>query len=194
MKKKIIIISAPSGSGKTTFVKYLLSEFSKDLGFSISCTTRPIGAHETNAKDYYFITKKEFLEKINSGEFIEWEEVYQGVLYGTLRSEINRLWEKGFHVLFDIDVKGALNLKKQYPDDSLSIFIKPPSLEVLSHRIANRSRESLKDQNMRLKKATEELSFSKYFDEILLNDELDLALMQLKNKIEKFFLKSNNLK
>ena len=185
MKKKIIIISAPSASGKTTFVKYLLSDFT-NLGFSISCTTRKPSSNEEHGKDYYFLSKEAFLENIRLDNFIEWEEVYEEIFYGTLKSEIHRLWDQGLHILFDMDVKGAINLKKIYPDCSLSIFIKPPSLEVLSDRISLRSRENLEEQRIRLKKAEEELEFAKYFDEIVLNDKLDQALLKAKDKVSKF--------
>src|SRR5688572_14421573 len=142
MEGKAIIFSAPSGSGKTTIVKYLL-ENNPDLGFSISASTRDKrGRSEKNGMDYYFLTPEEFKKKIDNNEFVEWEEVYEGNFYGTLKSEVERIWSQGKNVIFDVDVKGGMNLKKYFGPQALSIFVKVPSLEVLKHRLNDRGTES----------------------------------------------------
>jgi guanylate kinase len=185
---KVVILSAPSGAGKTTIVKYLLEQ-NIGLEFSVSATSRPPRAGEVNGKDYYFIDIKEFKQKISHNEFIEWEEVYQGVLYGTPKSEIKRIWEKGNHVLFEVDVKGGINLKKIFKDKALSVFIMPPSVDELKKRLKNRGTETDEIIEKRLKRAEEELSYAKKFDKIIVNDNLEKAkketLIEVKNFLDK---------
>lgn len=168
---KLFVFSAPSGSGKTTLVHHLLQQ-NLSLGFSISATSRPPRANEVDGKDYYFLSRDTFHEKIAAGEFIEYEEVYKGTFYGTLKSEIKRLWESGKHVVFDIDVKGGLNIKSQYPVETLAVFIHPPSLEELEKRLRKRGTESDEKIKQRLDKSASELTFSQDFDVILINDDL----------------------
>ncbi len=182
---KIIIFSAPSGAGKTTIVKHLLSII-PEISFSISCTTRPKRENETDGKDYYFLTEEEFKTKITNKEFIEYEEVYKGRFYGTLHSEIERLWGQGRHVIFDIDVKGGLNLKKQFKDRALAIFIAPPSLKDLKERLKARNTEDEQALKMRVEKADEELSFAKDFDAVIINDNLEKAKSKAENLVKTF--------
>lgn len=185
LEGKLIIFSAPSGAGKTTIVKYLLTIF-PEIAFSISCTTRPKREFEVNGKDYYFLTEKEFKEKIKNNEFIEYEEVYEGRFYGTLHSEIERLWNQGKHVIFDIDVKGGLNLKKQFKERALAIFIAPPSLKDLEERLKNRNTENSDSLLVRIQKADEELSFAKDFDVVIINDNLEKAQNKAKTLVKNF--------
>lgn len=185
MEGKLIIFSAPSGAGKTTIVQYLLSIFS-EISFSISCTTRPKRENEVDGKDYYFLTEEQFQEKIKNNEFIEYEEVYKGRYYGTLHSEIERLWNQGKHVIFDIDVRGGLNLKKQFKDRALAIFIAPPSLKDLEERLKNRNTENLESLLTRIQKADEELSFAKDFDAVIINDNLEKAQNKAKTLVKNF--------
>lgn len=172
---KLIIVTAPSGSGKTTIVKHLLSTFD-NLAFSVSATTRPPRKNEVHGKDYYFMSLKEFQEHIRKGDFLEWEEVYDNQYYGTLRSEVERLWKEGKHVIFDIDVQGALHLKEAYPDKTLTIFVKPPAPEVLAQRLRKRKSESEESLKKRIAKAEFELSFENNFDVVIVNDKLEEAL------------------
>ncbi|WP_370513733.1 guanylate kinase [Apibacter sp. B2912] len=185
MEGKLIIFSAPSGAGKTTIVQYLLSIF-PEISFSISCTTRPKRENEVDGKDYYFLTEEQFQEKIKNNEFIEYEEVYKGRYYGTLYSEIERLWNQGKHVIFDIDVRGGLNLKKQFKDRALAIFIAPPSLKDLEERLKNRNTENLESLLTRIQKADEELSFAKDFDAVIINDNLEKAQNKAKTLVKNF--------
>lgn len=185
MEGKLIIFSAPSGAGKTTIVQYLLSIF-PEISFSISCTTRPKRENEVDGKDYYFLTEEQFQEKIKNNEFIEYEEVYKGRYYGTLHSEIERLWKQGKHVIFDIDVRGGLNLKKQFKDRALAIFIAPPSLKDLEERLKNRNTENLESLLTRIQKADEELSFAKDFDAVIINDNLEKAQNKAKALVKNF--------
>lgn len=185
MEGKLIIFSAPSGAGKTTIVQYLLSIF-PEISFSISCTTRPKRENEVDGKDYYFLTEEQFQEKIKNNEFIEYEEVYKGRYYGTLHSEIERLWNQGKHVIFDIDVRGGLNLKKQFKDRALAIFIAPPSLKDLEERLKNRNTENLESLLTRIQKADEELSFAKDFDAVIINDNLEKAQNKAKTLVKNF--------
>jgi len=175
MKGKLIVFSAPSGSGKTTIVHHLLKQESLNLAFSVSATSRAKRGKEIDGKDYYFISNEKFQKYINNDAFVEWEEVYKGTKYGTLKSEIERLWKAGKNVIFDIDVKGGLNIKKQFPKETLAIFVKPPSVEELKKRLESRGTETLEKIQMRLDKANEELSYSRNFDAILINDDLDKA-------------------
>lgn len=168
---KALIFSAPSGSGKTTLVKYLLQN-NADLGFSISASTRDKrGRTEQDGKDYYFLSPEEFKKKIDNDEFIEWEEVYEGNFYGTLKSEIERLWKEGKNVIFDVDVKGGLSLKKYFGDKALAVFVKVPSLDVLKERLKDRGTESEESLSRRLFKAKFEMSFENKFDVVLVNED-----------------------
>lgn len=185
MKGKLIIFSAPSGSGKTTIVKHLLG-LDIGLAFSISATSRKPRKNETDGRDYYFISPEEFKQRIKDGQFLEWEEVYANQFYGTLRSETERLRNKGIHVLFDIDVVGGVNLKKEFGDDSLAIFVQPPSIDELEKRLRNRSTDSEQQLQKRINKAEEELAFSNLFDHILVNDHLETALKEAEKLILDF--------
>ena len=175
---KLFVFSAPSGSGKTTLVHHLLQQ-KLPLGFSISATSRPPRGQEVHGKDYYFLTEEEFRKKIDEDAFVEYEEVYQGAFYGTLRSEIDRLWEEGKHVLFDIDVVGGLNVKAQYPQNTLSIFVQPPSLDELESRLRKRGTETEDKIKQRLDKSAKELVYAQDFDVILVNDELNKAKQEV---------------
>ena len=174
LQHKLIIIAAPSGAGKTSIVKHLLSTLPDQLGFSVSCATRASRASETHGSDYYFITPQEFTRRVEAGEFAEWEMVYEGKFYGTLHSELQRIWDQRQAPLLDIDVKGGLRIKEQYPQ-SLSLFIEPPSLEVLRERLAARGTETPDSLQMRLNKASEECSYRNKFDHIIVNDQLEKA-------------------
>ncbi len=185
MEGKLIIISAPSGSGKTTIVKHILG-LGLNLQFSVSACSRKPRSNETNGKDYYFLTAQEFRERIDFGDFIEWEEVYEGCFYGTLKSEIERIWHKGNHVVFDVDVKGGLNIKKQYPEKSLALFIRPPSVAELEKRLRNRSTDTDDVIKTRIAKAEYELSFANGFDKIVVNDKLEVALEETENLVRTF--------
>jgi guanylate kinase len=171
---KLIIFSAPSGAGKTTIVHHLLSKI-PELEFSISATTRDRRGDEVDGSDYYFISKEEFLHKIAKKEFIEFEEVYTGTFYGTLRSEIERIWSHGKHVIFDIDVEGGLHIKKKFGEQALAIFVQPPSLEVLIERLTGRGTDSAEKLAERIVKADKELKYADRFDVILKNYELETA-------------------
>ncbi len=186
---KAFIFAAPSGSGKTTIVKHLLEAFPV-LGFSISASTRDRrGRMEQNGKDYYFLSKEDFKKKIDNNEFIEWEEVYEGNYYGTLKSEIARIWSEGHHVIFDVDVKGALNLKNYFGDKALAVFVKVPSIEILKERLTDRGTESAQSLSRRIYKAEFEMSFANKFDVVLLNDELESSVNRAKQLVEDFLKK-----
>ena len=170
---KVIIFSAPSGSGKTTLVRHLLKN-NPDLGFSISaCTRDRRGRNEVDGKDYYFLTPKEFKQKIDNDEFIEWEEVYEGNFYGTLKSEIERLWSEGRNVIFDVDVKGGIALKKHFGEKALAVFVQVPSEDILKERLRGRNTESENGLSRRLFKVEFEMTFADRFDLVLLNDNLE---------------------
>lgn len=184
--KKLIIFSAPSGSGKTTIVKHLLST-NNNLGFSISaCTRDKRGRNEEHGKDYYFLTPEEFKNKIDNDEFVEWEQVYPGQFYGTLKSEIERVWKSGKHVVFDVDVKGGLSLKKYYGDRALAIFVKCPSMEVLESRLRSRGTDTDESISARLFKVKFEMSFENKFDVTLVNNELSEALQKAQELVDNF--------
>ncbi len=185
MEGKLFIFSAPSGSGKTTIVRTLL-EKDLDLEFSISATSRPKRENETDGKDYYFLSADDFKEKIDKDEFVEWEEVYENRFYGTLKSELERIWNQGKHVIFDVDVVGGLRIKKKYPDKALSIFIMPPSIEELEKRLILRSTDSIEDIETRINKAKEELNYAERFDIIIVNDNLDNAIMESEKVVINF--------
>lgn len=185
MKGKLIIFSAPSGSGKTTIVKHLLSKNFK-LDFSISATSRPSRGNETHGKDYYFLTAEEFRSKIEANEFLEWEEVYPDRYYGTLKSEVERIRETGHHVIFDVDVVGGCNIKEYYGKEALSIFVQPPSVEELRRRLVGRSTDSPEVIATRVEKAEYELSFAPRFDVILINDLLEEAFAKAEELVSQF--------
>ncbi len=186
MAGKALIFSAPSGSGKTTIVKYLL-ENNSDLGFSISASTRDRrGRTEQDGKDYHFLSPEEFKEKIDANEFIEWEEVYAGNFYGTLKSEIERIWTEGKNVIFDVDVKGGINLKKYFGDKALAIFVKVPSIEILAERLNSRGTETEESLSRRLFKAKFEMSFQDKFDVVLLNEDLSKSVAEAQTLYDQF--------
>jgi len=183
---KAIIFSAPSGSGKTTIVRHL-QKVIPSLGFSISASTRDKrGRTEENGKDYYFLTPEEFKSKIDEDAFIEWEEVYAGNFYGTLKSEIERIWSEGMHVIFDVDVKGGLNLKNYFGDKALAIFVKVPSLDILKERLTDRNTESEDSLSQRLFKAKFEMSFEDKFDITLVNENLQDSLTKAEKLVKDF--------
>jgi len=183
---KLIIFSAPSGSGKTTIVRHLLKTFPEYIDFSISATSRQKRGKEENGKDYYYLTPEEFKSKVEAGEFLEWEEVYAGTCYGTLRSEVERIWNTGKHVIFDIDVEGGLNLKNQFGERALAIFVMPPSIKILEERLRSRSTDSSESIARRLEKAEKELKTAKLFDRFILNEDLQTALLDADEIIKKF--------
>lgn len=185
MANKVLIISAPSGAGKSTLISYLISNFS-NLEFSISATSRPLRGSEVNGKDYYFITEENFKEKVSNDEFLEWEEVYNGRCYGTLKAEIERIWEKNNIVIFDVDVVGGTNIKKLFPDNSLSIFINPPSIEHLRERLIKRDTDSCEEITKRILKAEKELEFIPLFDIVIVNDNLNVAKKDITDIVTKF--------
>jgi guanylate kinase len=184
-KGKAIIFSAPSGAGKTTIVKSLL-EKELPLLFSISACSRNRRPNEINGKDYHFLTVDDFKSKITNNAFIEWEEVYENNYYGTLKSEIERIWNSHQHVVFDVDVVGGLNLKRHFGDNALAIFIEPPSLDVLFKRLENRATETEKSLNKRIEKAIQEMKFSSSFDLIIINDRLEETKKDAFEKVSKF--------
>ncbi|HKJ32341.1 MAG TPA: guanylate kinase [Balneolales bacterium] len=188
-KGKIIILVAPSGSGKTTIAKRLLKDF-ENLTFSVSATTRSPREGEKNGKDYHFLSPESFQKNIDNRNFIEWEEFYNGKRYGSLRSEVEKQLNSGYYVLFDIEVKGALNIKKQFKDDCLTIFIKPPSLEVLKERLLKRNTETTRTLKERLERAKMELEQEKKFDAVVINDNLKKAYAKVKKIVESFMNKS----
>lgn len=182
---KAIIISAPSGSGKTTIVKKLLAQFPQ-LSFSISATSRKKRNTEQDGIDYYFLSEKAFVDKIEDNQFVEWEEVYEGVYYGTLLSEVKRLWALNKTVVFDVDVKGGVSLKKYFGAQSISIFIKVGDIEELEKRLRNRDSDSEESIRQRISKATEELTYEPYFDKVIINDILDRSFNEAVNMVEDF--------
>ncbi|TDL99783.1 MAG: guanylate kinase [Flavobacteriaceae bacterium] len=189
--RKMLIVSAPSGSGKSTLIGALLQK-NPNLAFSISATTRPPRGKEEHGKDYFFLSVEDFKEKIKQNAFVEWEEVYEGRFYGTLKSELERLWGMGKTVVFDIDVKGGLNLKKMYPKESLSVFIKAPSLENLRERLIKRGTDSPEQIEQRLAKAKEETSHESYFDHVLINDDLSKSQLEFFEIVETFLQKKES--
>jgi guanylate kinase len=186
MAGKALIFSAPSGSGKTTIVKHLLKN-NPDLGFSISASTRDKrGRTEEHGKDYYFLTPEEFKKKIDGNEFIEWEEVYAGNFYGTLKEEIERIWREGRNVIFDVDVKGGINLKKYFGDKALAVFVKVPSIEVLKERLQERGTETEESLSRRIFKAKFEMTFQDKFDVVLINEALNKSLQEAQRLYDSF--------
>lgn len=191
MKGKLIIFSAPSGAGKTTIVHHLLKTF-PNLSFSISATTREQRGDEVHGKDYYFISQESFLHKIAQKEFVEFEEVYTGTFYGTLRTEIERIWAQGNHVIFDIDVEGGLHLKRKYGAQALAIFVQPPSLEVLIERLTGRGTDLPEKLAERIRKADKELQYADRFDVILKNFDLETACAEAEQLVSEFLSKTDN--
>ena len=183
---KLIVFSAPSGSGKTTIVKHLLEQDEINLEFSISATSREQRGEEIDGKDYYFLSAKEFKKKIKNGEFLEWEEVYRDNFYGTLKTEVERIWKKDKHVIFDIDVSGGLRIKRKFPKETLAVFVKPPSIDELKIRLKKRKTESEDKINMRIAKASAELATAPLFDVVIENDDLDIALSEAQTLVSDF--------
>ncbi len=186
---KLIVFSAPSGSGKTTIVQYLLKQEELNLDFSISATSREARGEEFHGKNYYFISLKEFKQHIKNGDFLEWEEVYRDNFYGTLKTEIERIWAKGKNVIFDIDVVGGLRIKKKFPKETLAVFVKPPSVDELKIRLKKRKTEDEEKINMRIAKASVELVTAPQFDFIIENKHLDVALQKSKELVLNFITK-----
>ncbi len=185
MQGKVIIVSAPSGAGKTSIVRHLLEQVPA-LKFSISATTRPKRDYEIDGKDYYFLTPEQFKERLANDEFLEWQEVYTDQFYGSLKSEVERIWSNGQAVIFDVDVLGGLNIKKFYGDEALSVFIEPPTMEELENRLKNRGTENDASLKKRLAKAEYELSFARQFDRIVLNDDLKTAQQEMIDLVRDF--------
>jgi guanylate kinase len=183
---KLIVFSAPSGSGKTTIVRHLLKQKDLNLEFSISATSRPPRGNEVDGKDYYFMDLKAFKSHIKNDDFLEWEEVYKDNFYGTLNSEIERIWNMGKHVVFDIDVVGGLDIKRIYPEQTLAVFVKPPSIEELKIRLKKRKTESEDRIAMRVAKASIEMATAPQFDHIIINEDLDTALNEAHNLVKDF--------
>ncbi len=173
---KLIVFSAPSGAGKTTIVKHLLKQEELNLEFSISATSRAKRENETDGKDYYFLDAQAFKNRIKNDEFLEWEEVYRDNFYGTLKTEVKRIWANGKNVIFDIDVSGGLRIKRKFPDQTIAIFVKPPSIDELKIRLKKRQTESADKINMRIAKASAELATAPLFDTVVINDTLEHAL------------------
>ncbi|MDB5205809.1 MAG: guanylate kinase [Flavisolibacter sp.] len=174
-QQKIIIITAPSGAGKTSITRFLLEKYPDKLAFSISAATREARGKEKNGVDYYFMTAEDFTNKIQHEEFVEWEMVYEGKYYGTLKSELNRIWKEGKTPVLDIDVKGAIHIQQQFPETTLSIFIEPPSVDELKRRLTSRGTESEESLKARVSKAAYEISFKTYFTKVIVNSQLDEA-------------------
>lgn len=182
---KIIVITAPSGAGKTSITKYLLQQY-PFLKFSISAATRQPRGQEKNGVDYYFISQQEFQQRIEDNEFVEWEMVYEGKYYGTLKTELNRIWNEASYPILDIDVKGAIHVQQQYPTQTLSIFIQPPSVEELKKRLHSRGTETEESINTRVNKAAYEMSFAKHFNLIVVNDNLEHACKKVEQAVKTF--------
>ena len=186
MKGKLIVFSAPSGSGKTTIVRHLLKQEDLNLEFSISAATREARGEEVNGKDYYFMSLDQFKQHIKNEDFVEWEEVYRDNFYGTLKSEVERIWAKGKNVIFDIDVAGGLRIKSKFPEETLAVFVKPPSVDELKRRLKERSTESDEKINMRIAKAHVELATAPQFDVVIKNYDLDVALEEANELVREF--------
>ena len=186
IQQKIIIITAPSGAGKSSITHHLLNTFSDKLAFSISAATRQPRSFEKNGVDYYFISQEEFTNKIQHEEFVEWEMVYEGKYYGTLKSELQRIWGQGKIPVLDIDVKGAIHVQQQYPETTLTIFIEPPSVDELKRRLQSRGTESEDSLNARVNKASYELSFKHFFNHTICNDNLERACKEAEEIVASF--------
>ena len=188
-KRKLIVFSAPSGSGKTTIVRHLLSKEDLNLEFSISAATREARGDEVNGKEYYFMSLSEFKTHIKNDHFVEWEEVYRDNFYGTLKSEVERIWSLGKNVIFDIDVAGGLRIKHKFPEETLAVFVKPPSVDELKRRLKERSTETDEKINMRIAKAHVELATAPQFDVIIKNYDLEIALNEAYDLVKDFVKK-----
>ena len=184
--KKIIIITAPSGAGKTSITRHLLAKFPDQLAFSVSATTRSPRSYEKDGVDYYFITLDGFKQKIQHNEFVEWEMVYEGKFYGTLKSELDRIWQAGKTPLLDIEVKGAIHIREQYPHSTLAMFIEPPSVDELRRRLEMRGTETVESILARVNKASYEISFKQHFDRIIVNDNLTRACLEADTAVGAF--------
>ncbi|MEE9364007.1 MAG: guanylate kinase [Cellulophaga sp.] len=180
---KLLIFSAPSGSGKTTMVRHLLNQPELNLAFSVSATSRERRGDEKHGEHYYYMSLEEFKQHIKNDDFLEWEEVYRDNFYGTLKSEVQRLWDQGKNVIFDIDVVGGLRIKKKYPENTLAVFVKPPSVDELKIRLKKRSTESEEKINMRIAKASVELATAPQFDRVIKNYDLDVALAEARQMV-----------
>ena len=185
MERKLVIISAPSGAGKTTIVKHLLDN-GLNLSFSVSATTRPLRGNEQDGKEYFFLSVQEFKKKIENDEFVEWEEVYKDIFYGTLKSELERIWANGNFVLFDVDVKGGISLKNKFGINSIAIFIMPPSVKELENRLVKRATDTPEKIKIRVEKAHEELKLANQFDTVIVNHQLDKAKEEALNIVSSF--------
>lgn len=188
MSGKAIIFSAPSGAGKTTLVKHIITKF-PNLSFSVSACSRPRRKNERKGEDYHFLSESDFKSKIKNNEFIEWEEVYKGNFYGTLKSEIERIWSEGKDVIFDVDVVGGLNLKKYFNQNALAIFVKPPSIKTLGKRLNERGTETIESMAKRIEKAVSELSYADQFDALIVNDDLEEAKAEAEKLVGEFLFK-----
>lgn len=185
-KGKLFVFSAPSGSGKTTIVRHLLKQERLGLEFSISATSREPRGKEADGVDYYFITKEEFIQKVKKEEFVEWEEVYHDLFYGTLKTEVERIWASGKHVIFDIDVVGGLRIKKKFPEETLAVFVKPPDINELIRRLKKRGTESDDKIKMRVAKASVEMALAPQFDTVIRNYDLEVALKEAEELVADF--------
>lgn len=186
LSQKIIIITAPSGAGKTSITRFLLGKYPANLAFSVSAATRNPRAHETDGVDYYFLSLETFKQKIQRHEFVEWEMVYEGKFYGTLKNELQRIWAAGKTPLLDIEVKGAIHIREQYPDSTLALFIEPPSVDELRRRLEMRGTETIDSLLARVNKASYEISFKHHFDQIIVNDDLNKACREAETAITAF--------
>ena len=189
-QNKIIVITAPSGAGKTSITRYLLHKYPQ-LAFSVSAATREVRYYEKDGRDYYFLKTDDFKQKIQQNEFVEWEMVYEGKYYGTLKSELQRIWDNDQCPLLDIDVKGAIHVKQQYPETALTIFIQPPSVEELKRRLQSRGTETAESLQARVNKASYEISFKEHFDKTILNDDLEKACAKAEEIITEFLSLNN---
>ena len=191
MSGKAIIFSAPSGAGKTTLVKHILTKI-PGLSFSVSACSRPRRKNERKGEDYHFLRESDFISKIKNNEFIEWEEVYKGNYYGTLKSEIEKIWSEGKHVIFDVDVIGGLNLKKYFKENALAVFVQPPSVKTLANRLNARGTETIESLANRIEKAVTEMGYAEQFDKIIVNDDLQEAKVEVEKMVRDFLKDSNN--
>lgn len=184
---KVFVFTAPSGAGKTTIVRHLL-QVNDNLGFSVSATTRPRRNQEMEGKDYHFLSENEFRRRRDAGEFLEWEEVYDGLFYGTLLTEVDRIWSDQKHIVFDVDVKGALRIKAHFGDRCLAVFVQPPSLKVLMDRLKARGSENSSSLQKRLDRVKHEMTYANRFDKIIINDVLEVTLKEAEFMVEDFLV------
>lgn len=191
LQGKVIIFTAPSGAGKTTIVRHLITKYPDKIAFSVSATSRASRSHEEEGVDYYFMSPKDFMSKVEGGEFLEWEEVYENQYYGTLFSEIDRIWALNKHIIFDVDVKGAENIRIHFGDKCLAVFIRPPSLQVLVDRLKNRKTETSTSLRKRIAHVKKELTYEDAFDKVLVNDILEVTLKDAELILEEFIISPN---